>query len=536
MGNVIVNDEYLSEIADAIRSKLGVQTTYKPSQMADAIMSISGNIQPPSQTISGLIVFKAKSKYDVGETIGTNDITCTCVYSDGTEEVVNGNVDASNADTSAVGTTYIAVSYGGLAVQIPITVYDANTDDNLLHLQDTSPVTSEGVTWYIQDNVLHLNGTATKTNNYIKITGVPEYSQADSTAWRSETTDFKQGNTYSYALFLINGTKVDGSPATVGSLKSSNGTTILSASTTPQTLSADGAYLRFYYAKNSVFTNAEIGIKIVNGSVTPTEWISESEDIVDNGITVTAGDINPTEPIEKTVSASRLTGISRDVNTVMQGIEYANGYLYCGVSENSGANATNYGLIKVDVSDWSIVATSSGYTLGHCNDITYCGKDGYLHCVSLDNLGTIYRVDTDLVYIDNYVVDLSEEYANYSGVGAITYDAENDEFVYLLRGANKGYAVFDSGHNLKNIYWVEAIQGTYGGILVDENYIYQVIYNPNKLEVYDKTSLRHIATVTVTSFSGEPETITWKNGKMLLNSSGATIYELTITKDEVITE
>ena len=42
MPNVLVNDEYLSDIADAIRSKLSVATTYKPSEMANAIDSIGG--------------------------------------------------------------------------------------------------------------------------------------------------------------------------------------------------------------------------------------------------------------------------------------------------------------------------------------------------------------------------------------------------------------------------------------------------------------------------------------------------------------
>lgn len=42
MANVLVNDLYLGDIADAIRSKLGVQTTYKPSEMANAIGNISG--------------------------------------------------------------------------------------------------------------------------------------------------------------------------------------------------------------------------------------------------------------------------------------------------------------------------------------------------------------------------------------------------------------------------------------------------------------------------------------------------------------
>lgn len=42
MANVLVNDLYLGDIADAIRSKLNTQATYKPSQMANAIESISG--------------------------------------------------------------------------------------------------------------------------------------------------------------------------------------------------------------------------------------------------------------------------------------------------------------------------------------------------------------------------------------------------------------------------------------------------------------------------------------------------------------
>lgn len=38
---VIVNQEHLEDIADAIRAKLGVQTTYTPAQMAAAIASIT---------------------------------------------------------------------------------------------------------------------------------------------------------------------------------------------------------------------------------------------------------------------------------------------------------------------------------------------------------------------------------------------------------------------------------------------------------------------------------------------------------------
>lgn len=61
MANVLVNESSLSAIADAIRSKLGVQTTYKPGQMAEAIGSIPGGGTTPSGTKS----ITANGTYDV---------------------------------------------------------------------------------------------------------------------------------------------------------------------------------------------------------------------------------------------------------------------------------------------------------------------------------------------------------------------------------------------------------------------------------------------------------------------------------------
>lgn len=46
MSQVRVTETSLETIADAIRAKLGVQTTYKPSEMAAAIQSISGYPEP----------------------------------------------------------------------------------------------------------------------------------------------------------------------------------------------------------------------------------------------------------------------------------------------------------------------------------------------------------------------------------------------------------------------------------------------------------------------------------------------------------
>lgn len=41
MGNVLVKEETLTQIADAIREKSGGATSYKPREMPDAILEIS---------------------------------------------------------------------------------------------------------------------------------------------------------------------------------------------------------------------------------------------------------------------------------------------------------------------------------------------------------------------------------------------------------------------------------------------------------------------------------------------------------------
>lgn len=52
MSNVLVEETSLEDIADAIRSKNGTQTKYKPADMADAISAISGTTPTGTKNIS----------------------------------------------------------------------------------------------------------------------------------------------------------------------------------------------------------------------------------------------------------------------------------------------------------------------------------------------------------------------------------------------------------------------------------------------------------------------------------------------------
>lgn len=59
MANVIINDQNLTNIANAIRGKNGTTTTYKPSEMAAAITAIEtgggsgGNLPENALNITG---------------------------------------------------------------------------------------------------------------------------------------------------------------------------------------------------------------------------------------------------------------------------------------------------------------------------------------------------------------------------------------------------------------------------------------------------------------------------------------------------
>lgn len=61
MARVVVNDAYLTDIADAIREKLNTEDTYKPSEMADAIESISGGSSLGTKSITANGTYNASS-------------------------------------------------------------------------------------------------------------------------------------------------------------------------------------------------------------------------------------------------------------------------------------------------------------------------------------------------------------------------------------------------------------------------------------------------------------------------------------------
>lgn len=116
MPNVLVAESSLEDIADAIRSKNGTQTTYKPGEMADAIEAISGGGITPTGTKN---ITSNGTGIDVAQ-YATADVAVPNSYSAGDEGKVvsNGALVSQTSDTVTANDTYDTTLINSLTVNV----------------------------------------------------------------------------------------------------------------------------------------------------------------------------------------------------------------------------------------------------------------------------------------------------------------------------------------------------------------------------------------------------------------------------------
>ncbi len=166
MGNVLVDENSLSGIADAIRYKLGVETLYKPGEMAEAIESIGGGEVPAliQKTVTANGEYNASADNADGYSRVTVNVPASAVDSGTKSITANGTHDVTGYASASVNVpnSYAAgdegkvVQSGALVSQTSQTVTENGTYDT---------TTKNSVTVNVQGGASITDGTEVLTRN-----------------------------------------------------------------------------------------------------------------------------------------------------------------------------------------------------------------------------------------------------------------------------------------------------------------------------------------------------------------------------------
>ena len=183
MSRVAITEQYLTDIADAIREKTGLATTYKPSEMADAISSISGGggiIPTGSITITENDTYNVTSyasaivNVPTGSTINNQDKTATPTESSQIITYDSGYTGLDQVTISAIPNTYVGSSISrnsssdltvsGATVNVPAGYYSEDATASVASGTAGTPNATKGT---VSNHAVLITPSVTNTTGYI---------------------------------------------------------------------------------------------------------------------------------------------------------------------------------------------------------------------------------------------------------------------------------------------------------------------------------------------------------------------------------
>ena len=427
------------------------------------------------------------------------------------------------------------------ALEDSVISIDSVKIENLLYI-DGYEVTKNGLSISIKDNVIYVDGIA-GDYYYIKITNGFDIGYGPSGGnkkeqWCNEKYAMPLNEKYHLTSYKIDGTIENFNPDSpvVVSARNSNYTSILSTTKGLVELTEELAYIQLYIPP-ATYKKCRYGIvlqkDILSTKFTKYGYYNTTVNILDNGDNVVLD-------VPNNIIANRYKEINGTYFNAIQGACSDGKYIYYGIVNNQTDDDNT--VVKMDINTKEIIKTTNELNLGHCNSMTYCSYDGFIHCVALDEEGTIHRITTELEYIDSYKVTILDKYPQFTGFGAIDYNEKREQFIFLIRGNKKGYAIFTKNMTFVKIIWCEYVDShVYGGVCSDNNFIYQAICGNNFEGIISIFNFNGdlIKTIQLENFNGEIEESFLIKNKMYCSAcrhdyTNHDIWELSLKNYQII--